>query len=146
MLALDLDYTVALSNDLIDNGGGGALRLGSEFDFFLVTLIPELTLNYHTFGADTRDNAKFMSGKLGGRIRFLKIVEPGIFAHVGIGNLSGDDQYSHTGPAFDFGATLDLTIIPLIDIGLHASWNRIFGGYDSGVSYFISGLHAALVF
>jgi hypothetical protein len=145
MLALDLDYASAFTPDLIENGGGGALRIGTEHDLFLVTLIPELTLDYHTFGADTRDNATIVTGKVGGRIRFLKIVEPGIFAHIGIGNIGGDNKYSHLGAAFDAGVTVDLTIIPLIDIGLHASWNRLFGGYDSGTSYGVTGAHVALV-
>ncbi|MET0387160.1 MAG: hypothetical protein ABW321_14425 [Polyangiales bacterium] len=144
MIALDLDYATAVSGDLIEKGGGGGLRVGTEHDLFLVTLIPELTLDYHNFGAEP-DTAGIVTGKIGGRIRFLKIVEPGIFAHIGIGNIGGNEQYSHLGPAFDMGATLDLTIIPLIDIGLHVAWNRIFGGYDSGLSYATAGAHVALV-
>jgi len=146
MLALDLDYAAVLSPDIIEEGGGGALRIGTEHDLFLVSLIPELTLDYHSFGTDTRDSAKIFTGKVGGRIRFLKIVEPGIFAHVGIGNIAGYNRVDHTGLAFDMGATLDLTILPLIDLGLHVAWNRIFGGYDSGTAYATSGAHVALVF
>lgn len=144
-LALDLDYASAISNDLIEKGGGGALRIGSQLDLFLVTLIPELSLDYHSFGANENRDASVFTGKLGGRIRFLKIVEPGIFAHLGLGHIGGDREYSHTGVAFDAGVTVDLTIIPLIDLGLHAGWNRVFGGYDSGFSYGTAGVHAALV-
>ena len=43
------------------------------------------------------------------------------------------------------GFTLDLTILPLIDIGLHTAWNRIFGDENRGVSYVTAGLHLALV-
>jgi hypothetical protein len=146
MLALDLDYASVLSPDILQEGGGGAVRIGTEHDLFLVSLIPELTLDYHSFGTDTRDSAKIFTGKLGGRIRFLKIVEPGIFAHVGVGNIGGYNTVSHTGVALDMGATLDLTILPLIDLGLHVAWNRIFGGYDEGTSYYTSGAHVALVF
>lgn len=145
MLALDLDYASAVTGDVIEQGGGGALRIGTERDLFLVTLIPELVLDYHSFGVTEEDRASVFSGKVGGRIRFLKIIEPGIFAHIGLGNISGNDVYSHTGVAFDAGATLDLTIIPLIDLGLHVAWNRIFGGYDSGLSYAVGGAHVALV-
>jgi hypothetical protein len=145
MLGLDFDYATAVSSDLIQQGGGGALHIGSEVDLLLVTLIPEVVLDWHNFGARTESNASVVSGKIGGRIRFLKIIEPGIFAHVGIANLSGDDRYDHLGAALDAGVSLDLTILPLIDIGIHASWNRVFGGYDSGLSYGITGLHAALV-
>jgi len=143
MLALDLDYSAGLSQeDLVDTGGGGALRIGSELDAFLVTLIPELTLSYHQFSGPL--DATAIAGKLGGRIRFLKIVEPGIFAHAGVGRLGGDDP--HTGFAFDAGLTLDLTILPLIDLGLHAAWNRVFGGESHpGLSYATFGAHVALV-
>ncbi|MEY4575337.1 MAG: hypothetical protein RL701_40, partial [Pseudomonadota bacterium] len=47
MLALDVDYASAFTPDLIEEGGGGALRIGHERDLYLVTLIPELTLDYH---------------------------------------------------------------------------------------------------
>jgi hypothetical protein len=145
MLAIDFDYASAIQNDVIEKGGGGALRVGSQVDLLLVTLIPEVTLDYHDFGADTRNDAALVTGKVGGRIRFFKIIEPGIFAHIGLGSLSGDSKYSHIGAAFDMGVTLDLTILPLLDLGLHAAWNRVFGGYDSGLSYGTSGFHIALV-
>jgi hypothetical protein len=145
MIALDMDYSSAIQNDQIAKGGGGALRIGTQRNLFLVTLIPELTLDHHSYGAERDDTASITTGKIGGRIRFLKIIEPGIFAHVGIGHVGGDPLYSHTGVALDMGGTLDLTILPLIDIGIHGAWNRIFGGYDSGVSYGTAGLHVALV-
>jgi hypothetical protein len=145
MLALDGNYSSAIRNDEIKYGGGGALRIGTQRTFAIVTLIPELTLDHHTFDARTPDNAAITTGKLGGRIRFLRILEPGLYAHVGVGHIGGDRIYSHTGVAFDAGVTLDFTLLPLIDIGLHAAWNRIFGGYDSGVSYGTTGVHVALV-
>jgi hypothetical protein len=145
MLGIDFDYASAVSNDLIKQGGGGALHIGSEVDMLLVTLIPEVVLDWHNFGARTSDNATVVSGKIGGRIRFLKIIEPGLFAHVGIANIGGDDRYDHLGAALDAGVSLDLTVLPLIDLGIHGSWNRVFGGYDSGLSYGVTGLHAALV-
>jgi hypothetical protein len=142
MLALDLDYSSAIDANTVDNGGGGALRIGSELDLILVSLIPELSLDYHDFSST--GDVSTVTGKLGGRIRFLKIVEPGIFAHAGVGRIGGDDP--HTGFAFDAGVTLDLTILPLIDLGLHAAWNRVFGGKDhSGLSYATFGAHVALV-
>jgi hypothetical protein len=144
-IALDLDYAASIGDHEVNNGGGGALRLGSQHDFGLITLIPELELEYHDFGARTEKDATVFAGKLGGRLRVLKIVEPGVFAHIGLGNIGGNETYSHLGAAADAGITLDLTILPLIDLGLHWQWNRIFGGYDSGFSYTTAGLHVALV-
>jgi hypothetical protein len=145
MLALDFDYSSAIRSPEIRYGGGGALRIGSQRNLFLVTLIPELLFDYHSYGSDQPDSAQIVTGKIGGRIRFLKIVEPGLFAHIGLGHVGGYDVISHTGVAFDAGLTLDLTILPLIDIGLHGSWNRIFGGFDEGTSYATAGAHVALV-
>lgn len=145
MLALDMDYSAAVEHSEIDSGGGAGFRIGLERDYFLVTLIPELQFNYHRLNANTRDDAAITAAKVGGRIRFLKIVEPGIFAHAGLANIAGDRIYEHTGIAFDAGLTLDLTILPLIDIGLHTAWNRVFGDDDSGISYVTAGAHVALV-
>jgi hypothetical protein len=145
MVALDFDYSTAIQNDAIEEGGGGALRIGNELDLLLVTLIPEVVLDFHDFGAYSRNTAQLVTGKLGGRVRFFKIIEPGVFAHLGLASLSGNRRYSHIGAALDFGVTLDLTILPLVDLGLHAAWNRVFGGYDSGLSYGTSGFHVALV-
>jgi hypothetical protein len=144
MLALDLDYGTALAHSKVDEGGGGALRIGFEHDYFLVTLIPEVQLDFHHLTADPSD-ATITTGKVGGRIRFFKILEPGVFAHAGLGHIGGDRVYEHTGIAFDAGLTLDLTILPLVDIGLHTAWNRIFGDEESGVSYVTVGAHLALV-
>jgi hypothetical protein len=145
VLALDFEYSSAVQSDQLKKGGGGALRIGTQRNLDMITLIPELTLDYHNFAAHTPDNAQIIAGKLGGRIRFFKIVEPGIFAHLGVGHVFGDESYSHTGLALDAGVTLDLTVIPLLDIGLHVAWNRVFGGHGSGVNYGIAGAHVALV-
>jgi len=145
MLALDLDYSAALSHSEIDSGGGAGIRIGLERDYFLVTMIPEVQLNYHRLNANTADDAVISAAKVGGRIRFFKIIEPGIFAHAGLANIAGDRIYEHTGIAFDAGFTLDLTILPLVDIGLHTAWNRVFGDDESGLSYVTAGAHVALV-
>jgi hypothetical protein len=145
MLALDFDYSSAWSSAQIEGGGGGAFRIGTQMNVPLITLIPELAFEYHTYGSKPPGDAQTTAGKIGGRIRFLEIIEPGIFAHIGIGHVGGNSLFSHTGFALDTGITLDLTIIPLVDFGLHASWNRIYGGYDGGTSYGIAGAHVALV-
>jgi len=142
-IAVDLDYGSAIDNSFVDQGWGAGLRLGHEMDTPLVTLIPELNLNYHKF--DGAPDAEVFAGLLGGRIRFLFFIEPGIFAHAGVGHVGGYDP--HVGFAFDAGLTLDLTILPLVDLGLHLAWNRVFGDSDDdGLSYSTLGAHVALVF
>jgi hypothetical protein len=143
-LALDFDYGTDFSSDLIEDGGGGTLRLGFERDMVLITLIPELTLGYHAFSGVGRYDAQIYDGMLGGRIRFLKVVEPGVYMHAGIGHIDG--FASHTGFAMDIGATLDFTLLPIIEFGIHGAWNRVFAGSDEdGLSYGTAGVHVALV-
>lgn len=142
MLAVDLDYAGALDYDEFEGGGGIGVRAGSELDLMLVSLIPELSVDYHSFSGP--DDMNVVAGKLGGRVRFLKVLEPGVFAHVGVGHVGGVLDY--TGVAFDAGVTLDFTLLPLIDIGLHGAYNSVFGGgKDVGLSYGTFGGHVALV-
>lgn len=143
MIGLDLDYAYVVDLQSIDSGGGGALRLGSELDLIVITLIPEAYFGYHTFDAD---GVSVTSGRLGGRIRFGKILEPGLYAHVGIARVGGGPSY--TSPVIDGGFTLDFTLLPLIDIGAHAAYTAIFETADSSAtpSYATFGLHVALVF
>lgn len=141
MLGVDLDYVFAATLDSINAGGGGALRVGSELDLMVVTLIPEGYFSYHTFDGSDLD---VMSGRLGGRLRIGKIVEPGIFAHVGVAHVDGVAEY--TAPALDGGVTLDVTVIPLIDIGVHAAYDAVLRTAGSPpFSHATFGLHAALV-
>src|ERR1700755_609987 len=64
-IALDFDYVGAFSPDLLDSGGGGALRIGVERDLILVTLIPELSLGYHHFGGVGNNDAQVYNAMLG---------------------------------------------------------------------------------
>jgi hypothetical protein len=142
MLGVDLDYVYAIDEQSITSGGGAALRVGSELDLILITLIPEAYFSHHELDAM---DASLTTGKLGGRLRIGKILEPGLYGHVGIASLSVAGA-AETAPAFDLGFTLDFTLLPLIDIGAHAAYNATLPtGDNSAFRYAIFGLHAALV-
>jgi hypothetical protein len=142
MLGLDLDYAYAIEDQSITSGGGGALRIGSELDLILITLIPEAYISHHAW----EDDASITTGKLGGRVRIGKILEPGVFGHFGIASTSPGAGPSYTSPAFDLGFTLDLTFIPFVDIGAHAAYNAVFETSDrDAIHYALFGLHVALV-
>lgn len=141
-IAVDVDFGNAIDEPGADAGGGGAIRLGQELDLFLVSLTPEFGGSYHSFSG-TADN-KLYAGFLGGRLGFGKIIEPSIFAHAGVARLTGDDE--RTAPIIDGGLALDLTILPLIDIGVHGGYNVLFPRGDGGALDFVTlGAHAALV-
>jgi hypothetical protein len=138
----DLDYAGELSGREAGIGGGGALRAGAQLDLVVATLIIEAGGSYHDFGGD--DEVSVGRGLVGGEVRIGKILEPGLFAHVGVGHLSGVGAF--TAPAIDVGLALDLTLIPLIDIGAHVAYNALLGNEErDGFSWLTAGLHAALV-
>lgn len=143
MLGLDLDYAYAIEDQSITSGGGGALRIGSELDLIVITLIPEAYISHHAW---SEADASITTGKLGGRLRIGKILEPGLYGHFGIASASLGEGPSYTSPAFDLGFTLDLTFIPFVDIGAHAAYNAVFETSDrDAIHYALFGLHAALV-
>jgi hypothetical protein len=141
-IAVDFDFNTAVDTPGVKGGGGGALRLGQEFDLFLVSLTPELGGRYNSFGGDER--SKLYAGFLGGRLAIGKIIEPSVFAHVGVARLSGPE--SRTAPLIDGGLALDLTLLPLIDVGVHGAYNVMMPRDDGSAFKFVTlGLQAALV-
>ena len=144
VLAFDLDFVAALSEPGASIGGGGAVRLGRKLDFVLVSLTPEIGGGYDRFNGYNNDS--IYRGFIGGRLGFGKIIEPSVFAHVGVGKL--DTNFGdHTAVTFDGGIALDLTFLPLINLGAHASYNSLLpqGSYAS-FDWLALGLHVALVF
>lgn len=141
-IALDFDFGSAIDTPQTSSGGGGALRLGQQFDLFLVSLRPEIGGGYHAFGGD--GETKIYSGFLGGRLGFGKIIEPSIFAHLGVARVTGFE--TRTAPVLDAGVALDFTLLPLIDLGVHGAYNTMFPRNDGSALEFVTfGAHAALV-
>jgi len=141
-IAVDFDFSTALDAPATKSGGGGAVRLGQEFDLFLVSLTPELGGSYHGFGGG--GDTKLYTGFLGGRLAVGKIIEPSLFAHLGVGRLEGIE--TRTAPVMDGGLAIDLTLLPLIDLGVHGAYNVMLPRDDgSALKYMTLGAHAALV-
>jgi hypothetical protein len=111
----------------------------------VLQLTPEIGGAYHTFSGAA--SPKFSQGIVGGRLQFGKVLEPGMYAHLGYGHLSGAVGDGYSGASVDAGVTLDLTLLPLIDVGAHVGYNGLLksGGHDAFDSYVV-GLHAALIF
>jgi hypothetical protein len=127
---LDERDFVGLPLELVDawpmhvrvSGVGGALRLGHEYDLLLVSLTPELMGTLHDFSGPS--DPLVFSGMGGGRLTLGKVIEPGVFAHVGVGHASMPLD-SRTGLAFDLGATVDLTLIPAVDLGVQGAYDLV---------------------
>ncbi len=142
-LALDLDYANGIDEAGVDPGAGGALRLGQELDLILLSLTPEVGASYHTFGGVIEPT--HTSAFVGARLTLGKVLEPGVFAHFGVGHLSWEGD-SETAPAFDAGVSLDLTLLPVIDIGAHAAYDALMISEGDAFDWYRLGVHAALTF
>jgi hypothetical protein len=144
VLALDLDFASSVKEPGTGDGAGGALRIGRKLDLMVLSLTPEFGASYHHFAGTY--GSRVYRGFLGGRLGLGKVFEPSVFAHVGLGKLSASVA-ERTAPAFDAGLAFDITLLPLIDFGAHASYNALLPADNySAFDWYQLGLHAALVF
>jgi hypothetical protein len=106
------------------DGWGAGVRFGHEWDLAIISLTPELVFHYHDFsGANDASTVAFLGG---GRVAIGFVLEPSVFVHAGVGHVDGVG-ISHTSLAYDLGAALDLTMLPVIDFGPHVMWSGIAG-------------------
>jgi len=128
-----------------DSGGGFGIRLGQQLHLPLIALTPELGFTYHDFSGDF--GPQIYRGIAGLRLGIGEVVRPGAFVHFGLGHfvpVVGDNRNGFT---FDAGGFIDFTLIPLINFGVHAAYNRVDADYsDAAYAFATVGLHAALVF
>jgi hypothetical protein len=146
-IAADFEARIPLSLDDVTSGPAFGIRLGQQLHLPLVVLVPEIGFNWGSFA----DGPTIYRGILGARIGIGEILRFGLNAHIGFGHYSWEiatvDE-SHTGFTLDGGLFLDLTILPLLDIGVHASYARVSGDDKKGLEplqWLAFGLHAALI-
>jgi hypothetical protein len=146
-IAADFEARVPLAIDDIKSGPAFGIRLGQQLHLPLITLTPEIGFNWGSFS----DGPTMYRGILGARVGIGEILRFGVTAHIGFGHYSWEIatiEQSHTGFTLDGGLFLDLTVLPLIDIGVHAGYARISGDSGKGldpVQWLAFGLHAALI-
>jgi hypothetical protein len=142
-IGVDFDFNTALDTPNVETGGGGALRLGRQLNLLLIKLTPELGGGYHAFSGN--GDPRVYSGFIGGRLGVGAVIEPSIYGHVGLAHVSG--PASRTAPILDAGVALDFTLLPLIDLGLHAGYNAMLPRDNGSTLKFLTlGAQAALVF
>ncbi len=128
-LGVDVSFNDTLGDEG-DNGAGVDLYFGPRMDLGLLALTTELSAGFHDFGGGI--DPSVYRGMAGGRLGLFTIIRPSIFAHIGVGHLTwdegpGDDRDSRTNIATDVGAALDLTVLPMMDVGVQLSYNTIAG-------------------
>jgi hypothetical protein len=138
------------TNEAYDDGFGFGARFGHEWDLALVSIIPEIGVNYHLF--DGPLDADALAVLAGGRVAIGFVIEPSAFIHAGIGHYDADTtgaEISETGLAYEMGLALDFTLLPVVDFGAHAAYAGIAGDDDEGLGAFewlALGGHVTFVF
>jgi hypothetical protein len=147
-IAADLDLHVPVSINGVGTGGGFGIRLGQELHLPLVSINPEIGFTYASFSKDAPP--KIYRGIAGLRVGVGELLRIGVMAHVGFGYVSWEPKQgdaSHSGLTYDAGLFLEFTAIPLLNIGVHAAYNRLAEGDNqpSTLQWMQLGLHATLV-
>jgi hypothetical protein len=144
-----VDVEAAWADDPEDDSGFGVgVRAGHVWDIAILELTPEFGASYHDF--DGAPNASAWNLMAGGRFGIDLLIQPSIYAHAGLGHFGYDlpeREVSHTSLAYDVGVALDLTLLPVIDFGAHATLAGIAG--DENVdpfSWLAIGGHIAFSF
>ena len=152
-VAADLEVLVETANDRLDSGGGGAVRLGWQLHLPLITLTPEIGFGWSKFG----DGPSVYRGILGARVGVGEIIRFSVFGHLGYAEADYQTDLvedSDSGVLYDVGLAFDITLIPLLDVGIHMAYNHLDGEEDDvlaaptfeSLGWLSFGVHAALVF
>jgi hypothetical protein len=147
MIAADFEARVPLNIDDVSSGPAFGIRLGQQLHLPLIILTPEIGFNWGTLA----DGPDLYRGILGARVGIGEILRFGVQAHLGFGHYSwevANQDLSHTGLTLDGGLFLDLTVLPLLDIGVHMAYGRVSGDTEKGLEplqWLAFGLHAALI-
>lgn len=150
-IGADLESEIPVSQHQLSAGPGFAIRLGTQLHVPLIVLTPEIGFNLAHFGSDVEDGgASAYRGIAGIRAGFGELLRVGAYGHVGFAHVARTlvlADLSHTSFSFDLGAFLDVTLLPLLDLGVHIGYGNVSGtdAIDS-LQWINAGIHAALVF
>ena len=148
MLGVDLDSVLPLQSRA-EFGGGFAIRLGDQLHVPAVAFTPELAFSYDKFSKAYGPSV--YRGVVGARLSIGELIRPGVYAHVGFGkydlDIPGADP-SGTAITYDAGLSLDFTLLPLLNLGVHGSYNVLLGDDEDRerFKWLTLGAHVELVF
>jgi opacity protein-like surface antigen len=149
-LGIALDYTNGIDQPDTDPGGGLEVYFGPRMDLAILSLTTELSGGFHNLGGDYDPSIYRLVA--GGKLGVGVIIRPSVFAHIGVGHLRYDvpitgERDGRTNLTADAGLALDFTLIPLLDLGIHGSYNVLAGDDDSDAFEWLqAGVHATFVF
>lgn len=140
-IAADVEADVPIDSEA-DTAVGVAARLEYRLHLPLFVLIPEVGLHYASFDS----NPALLRGIAGARIGFGEVVRFGAYAHAGVGALSFDNGADDvSGFTFDAGGFLDFTLVPYLNLGVHAGYGFVDVSDADSLKWVPLGIHVELV-
>jgi hypothetical protein len=136
LVDLDLDLGTAFQSantTRVDFSAGGGARVGYRFNIqrSLVYVQPEIGGHYMRFGFNA-DQAGYDFGAIlngGLKVGLQGIVQPNLFAHVGLGILGyqvgPNSSEGYLGPAADIGLGIDFKLAPGFTLGAQVAFNDV---------------------
>lgn len=124
-IALDADIGGNIENG--DIAAGMAIRVGYKLQAVIVQFTPEIGARYLM-----NEDADLITGFAGARLSVGKIINPGVFGHVGLAKAGG---------YVDAGGFLDFTPVPVFKFGVHGGYAAYgpnpwgFGGVHAYVQF-----------
>jgi hypothetical protein len=151
---VELDLTHNAIDATSDSHGYDGTQPGKGFDFGLGLRTPgttwistaELTGGFHDFGGPLDPKASRLM--LGSRLGLNWLIRPSVFVHGGVGHVSvdappGSSLSRGLDWAGDMGLSLDVSVMPNVELGLEASYNWI--GSSDGFQWTQLGAHVTFV-
>jgi hypothetical protein len=151
-LSGDLDFVEPVSSNYNKGGWGFGVRVGEELHLPLLALTPEIGFTYASF-ADVGPSV--YRGIVGANLGIGEVLRFGVSAHIGFGHVSVESvpalelvgEVTHTAFTWDGGLFLELTLLPIINVGIHGAYNSAAGKDNAdGLHWFTGGVHATFVF
>ena len=141
-IAADLELDVPADYDL-ETAPAFAVRLGWQLRLPLIAFTPEVGYHHVSFGDDVTIDRGFAGARLG----IGEVFRVGAYGHVGVGHATYDSVAGDvTDLTVDVGGFLDFTLLPLLDVGVHAGYGRVKADGRTSLAWLPFGVHAALIF
>lgn len=134
----------------VSSGYAGNLRLGYKLNLLVLSITPEIGGGYTGLQGDLAPG--IVRGFVGGRVAVGALVQFGVYGHIGYAHVSYDEFRGtkidgRSAPTYDGGLTLDLTVLPKIDVGVHGGYQLVAGSDNQRpIATLNAGLHAAIIF
>lgn len=132
-LGIDLDLGTAFQSQIdFSYGLGGRFGYKLYFEGAPVWLLPEIGGHFMSFGSGLPSHAGSVFG--GARFGLDGVVQPNVFAHLGLGFVGG----SELGPNTDVGVGIDFQITRLFSLGLQVAYNAVTINQDGASARWLS--------